>query len=471
MPNVQAIIVTWNKKRDVMRLLENLQEMDYPKQHLSIAVVDNHSTDGTVQAIEKTHPRVTLIKNRENRGGAGGFNAGMRWALENRPDADYLWLLDNDVLLDSNALKALVAVMEKHPRAGICGSKIMDMDNPHEMIEVGAFIDYRSGHVHRNEPPQEELRDHEAVFEVDYVAACSLLARTRLVREMGLWHEKFFIYWDDMEWGARFNAAGHKVLASNGSVVYHPSWAGRVADSSAIWRNYYRTRNSLWFYNNYCTGFRRRMLLARMVTQITGIALHTCLAYETALSHAFLRGMRDFFADHYGKKDFFMPFERIETHLSCKDRSVCVFIPDSMTAETGKRFVRHLMGRYPNMKVSAILPKKDEHKWKTLCDKDDRIAYTRLKNGRISWSQKYRLMKFLKNQPWEVLLTSHDVPRMGAIWGKDIAQVDFGRGASMASIEHMDIRHLCLMPVAGLSFLLQALFCPPRKERIQAVFE
>ncbi len=301
-PIVQAVIVTWNKKKDVLRLPECLKNIDYPKDRLFVPVVDNASTDGTAETIASDYPEIGLLRNPENLGGAGGFNAGMRWSLQNRSDAEYLWLLDNDVLADKNALKALVSVMEKNPNAAICGSKIMDIANPREMIELGAFIDYCFGDVARHTPSAEALKDPNAVFRVDYVAACSLLARTSAVRKMGLWHEKFFIYWDDMEWGARFKTAGYEVLAANASVVLHPSWIGRTSDHSAVCRCYYRTRNSLWFFSQYCTGIKRRVLLCRMIFRYMKIALAVHLRADAALGNAFVRGIRDFFQNSFGKK-------------------------------------------------------------------------------------------------------------------------------------------------------------------------
>jgi len=68
-PMVEAIIVTWNKRDYVTRLLKRLKDIDYPAKRLGITVVDNHSTDGTIQKIEAFYPSVNLIKNRENLGG------------------------------------------------------------------------------------------------------------------------------------------------------------------------------------------------------------------------------------------------------------------------------------------------------------------------------------------------------------------------------------------------------------------
>jgi len=307
MAYIETVIVTWNKKKYVLRLLEQLKNLNYPQDKIEIIVVDNNSSDGTAEAVELFYPHVRLIKNPENRGGAGGFNAGMLWVLKSRPDCEYLWLLDNDVLVHKNALQKLVEVMEKNPRAAICGSKIMDIDRPHEMIEIGAFIDYRFGDVRQNVPPRQKLQYPDAVFEVDYVAACSLLARTRFVKEMGIWHEKFFIYWDDMEWGARFKTAGYKVLASNASIAYHPSWGKRIADNSAIWRNYYRIRNALWFYNNYSSGLKKRFLLACMILRYMRYSAGANIRAQTALSRAYVKGVKDFFNNSYGKKNLYIP--------------------------------------------------------------------------------------------------------------------------------------------------------------------
>lgn len=463
-PMVEAVIVTWNKRDDVIQLLEQLKHINYPIEKLEITVVDNHSTDGTIKEIETFYPSVNLIKNRENLGGAGGFNAGMRWVLENRPACEYMWLLDNDVLVDKNALKELVAVMNSNPEAGICGSKIINIADPNEVIEVGAFIDYSFGGIRENIPDRIELQDQEAIFEVDYVAGCSLLARTKYVRRIGVWHEHFFVYWDDMEWGARFNAFGYKVLASNASVVYHPSWAGRCVDNSAIWRNYYRTRNSLWFFNNYSTGIRRRLLLACMIVRFARHAASTCLAAHSGLSHAFQQGVEDFLRGNYGKKEFRVPVDDFGAYLEdTKDRNVCVFPPDSRSAEYARRYVYDFKEAYPGIRVLAVIPDSNRRQWERLCDKGDIIAYARSGNGAITWADRFRIMRFLRRRSWNILLTSPVAPRMGAVWGKDVARVDLENRSTIA-VERMSLKDFSRIPLSVLSYLFWILFSPPEKD-------
>lgn len=463
-PMVEVIIVTWNKKEDVTRLLKQLRDIDYPENRFEITVVDNNSTDGTVDAIDALYPSVNLMRNRENLGGAGGFNAGMRWVLKNRPSCEYMWLLDNDVLVDKNALKELVAVMNSDPEAAVCGSRIMDIADYSEVLEVGAFIDYSLGDIRRNIPDRTQLEDPHAIFQVDYVAGCSLLARSEYVRLLGVWHGHLFVYWDDIEWGARFNAFGYKVLASNASIVYHPSWAGRTVDSSAVWRCYYRARNSLWFFNNHTTGLRRRLLLALMIVRFMKFATGSCLAARSCLSHAFLNGIEDFFLGCYGEKEFRQPAYDFAEYLEgTNDRDVCVFLFDSRTAQHARRYVCELMKKCPGMRVRVVVPKANVRQWEGFCDKDDIVVYTRSRNGAIPWGERLRIVRFLRNRSWDVLLTPPLTPRIGAIWGKDVARVDFARGSTIA-IEKLKLRDLCRITIMALYYVLRVFLFLPKKD-------
>ena len=463
-PTVQAVIVTWNKKKDVLSLLSQLKTVDYPADRLSIMVVDNASTDGTVQAIQTNHPGIRILQNSENLGGAGGFNAGMRWTLANRSQTDYLWLLDNDVWVDPDSLNALVRVLEKHPRAAICGSKIMDVDFRDSMIELGAFIDYRRGDVRRHEPDPEQLKDPNAVFKVDYVAACSLLARVTMVKKLGIWHEKFFIYWDDMEWGARFNVAGYDVLAANGSIVYHPSWAGRTADQSAIWRNYYRTRNSIWFFNHYGSGLRKRLLLCRMVTRYIMFALNSTINAAGELSQAFVRGIEDFFSNDFGKKRFILKPASLFDFIEEKNiEDLMVFVTEVPMSAHARSWVDDLANRYPGVRIRCILPEKVRHRWQGNDRVKDQLLYSRNGTGGISLTNKYKIWRFLQSHPWQIFVSSVQTPKLGTLWGRPVARIDYASKRTL-SIDTMRLKDVLRILLKWPAMMLQVLFFAPKPD-------
>ncbi|MDY6838327.1 MAG: glycosyltransferase family 2 protein [Thermodesulfobacteriota bacterium] len=459
---VSVIIVTWNKEKDVTRLLEQLRHIDYPENKYEITVVDNNSSDNTAQSIESRFPSVHLLRNQENLGGAGGFNTGMQWVLENRPGSKYMWLLDNDVLVERNALKELVNVMESRPDAGICGSRIMNTDDRSEILEIGAFIDYRIGESIRNVPKKNRLRDKDVLFEVDYVSACSLLARTELVRKLGLFNDSLFVYWDDKEWGVRFNASGCMVLASNASVVYHPDWTeGRMADNSKIWRTYYGIRNCLWFFNNYVSGIKRRLLLVKIVVHSMKSALQCCLNARLTLSKAIVGAVEDFFKDSYGGKRFQMPPDDMDTHFrDHRVKGACVFFSDARTSKDVEEFVGDLMGKYSDMTIYSIVPEEVWNTWADLSGKESVLAYRRPREGTISWTDRLRIMHFLWRKPWSLLLTPPRSFTVAGIGSRHVAVVDFEKGTTI-SIEKVSFLDLVCIPFKTLFFLIRAWIFPP----------
>lgn len=464
-PTVQAVIVTWNKKKDLLYLLCQMHDLRYPSDRLSILVVDNASIDGTVEAVKADFPGVQVIRHSENRGGAGGFNAGMRWALDNRPQARYLWLLDNDVQVHPDALKALVEVLENHSNAAICGSRIMDVVNRGHLIEVGAFIDYNHGDIRRHEPNGCTSETLNGVYKVDYVAACSLLARTSMVKKVGLWQERFFIYWDDMEWGARINAAGYDVLAADASIIHHPRWENRNADHSSVWRTYYRTRNSFWFFNNYGRGFARRRLLFRMVMRYSGFAIKEAFNANESLSRAFIDGINDFFGNDLGKKRFnswpATLFERIETD---KIGQLVLFVMDGQTSIEAWNLVESLSIRFPDLKIRCILPICVKRVWRNNANVDECLFYHRRTRGGMSLIDKCRILLFLGSRPWQILVASRQAPKLGTVWGRLVARFDFGARKTI-SIDRMNWKSVCRLFLSLPVLMVKALVLLPEPER------
>lgn len=460
-PHVCVVVVTWNKRDDVLSLLAGLSRLDYPAARLDIVVVDNASTDGTAPAVRDGFCHVTLIENRENLGGAGGFNRGMRWVLSNRPQADYMWLLDNDVLVPPDALRGLVEVLEAHPDAAVCGSKILDLEYPHTLVEVGAFIDFRRGDIRRNLSRPNPKAGAWSVEDVDYVAACSLLVRTVSVQEVGLWHEELFIYWDDMEWGARFKACGHRVLANHASVVYHPSWAGRAADLSAIWRNYYRCRNSLCFFNHYSHGPSRRALLARMVLRFHLLGIHTGLRSESTLAQAFNRAVQDFFSGHYGKREMAFPDSDAFRRLNAPSpQAIWVFAPSASHLHRIRSILELLSSGPHGCAPSLIAPRQALESHGDLPPFAQVLTFETGVSEVLPFKERLRVFSFLRRKKPRLLVTPAPVPRFLALTGAPILRVDWRSGLPIA-LESMDWRALMKAPILALLHVFRALATPP----------
>jgi len=457
LPFVEIIIVTWNKKKDIIKLLTQLQEISYPTKRYHTTVVDNHSTDGTCEEIKKKFPLLNLIESEKNLGGAGGFNTGMRWIINNSPEADFMWLLDNDVQIEKFTLKYLVKTMEIYQDAAVCGSRIMNIANQAELVEAGAFIDYKKGGIVRN---LDTKGRQEKVFSVDYVAACSLLARVSAVKKMGLWHEKLFIYWDDLEWGVRFKKHGYKVLSSYESVAYHPSWRTRTFDNSATWRSYYRTRNSLWFFDGYTSGLHRLALLTIISIRATLLACKASFQANPYLADAYMNGISDFLNNQYGKKSFHYPDQSIDGVIKNKKfKTICIFLTRGKSHEPVKRLVSNLRKSNPNINLKIISPETRVISEEGL--KPNSVHYYKTGTDVLSWIiEKLKIIKYLKTQQWNCLITSRVPPELGLIWGKEIAVIDFNKGHAFM-INKIDPKLAVKMALQCLNNLIQLFFKMP----------
>lgn len=291
-PLVAIVIVNWNKKEYLSRLLRSLSNIDY-KNH-DIIVVDNASTDGSQELLKSSFPSVHLIANESNIGGAGGFNTGMRYALE-KGIYKYVWLLDNDAEVTSATLPELVNVMEKDGGVGMAGSMIVNPDDRDHIVEVGLNIDWNTGIV-KPFMENDELADvKEGVYEVDCVPACSALVRADALRKTSLMDERYFIWWDDTDLSLSVNRAGYKVIGDTRSLVYHPT------EKDWILINYYNNRNALLAFSKFADLRQRIKIFHRIASySCKGILFHN-LTGNKYMGGLLYHSLEDFFRGRWKK--------------------------------------------------------------------------------------------------------------------------------------------------------------------------
>jgi GT2 family glycosyltransferase len=260
--------------------------------------VDNASGDGSEAILRERFPDLDFIQTGANLGFAGGNNVGVRHALAQ--GADYVWLLNNDTVVEAEALSSLVRSAQGDPRVGMVGSKIVYHDAPDLLWFAGAVLDGKSAHrpchLGLNE---KDMGQYDVPGESGYITGCSLLARREMLEAVGLLDEELFLYFEDVDWSARARAAGWTLLYCPESLVYHKVSisTGGAASPTLL---YYTSRNRLYFVRHNFPG----KLLHALVYDIYEHVLVSMKKGRFLGAWYALRGIGDFIRGKTG------PFQR-----------------------------------------------------------------------------------------------------------------------------------------------------------------
>lgn len=208
---VAVVVLNWNGWRDSVACLGSLRHLDVVPR---VFVVDNGSTDGSRDRIRAEAPWAQLVQLPTNRGFSGGMNAGMAAAMREAPCVDYVWLLNNDTLVQPSTLSHMVVLGDSDPRIGIVGSRLVDADGSGRIQAMGG------GHINRwlgttstHLAPSSEACDH--------LVGASLLVRRALLCQVGGFDERYFFYLEDTDLSLRARRAGWRLAVAQDAIVIH----------------------------------------------------------------------------------------------------------------------------------------------------------------------------------------------------------------------------------------------------------
>ena len=230
LPNVAIVSVTYNRCEPLLVLLDQLHQLNYPKDEYDIFLVDNDSQDDTVSRVRADFREVSLILSHENTGTSAGFNMGICHALDAPKDYKYIWLLDSDVEVTTDTLNPLITAMEENENIGIIGSSVYDPRMRDRIVSSGLRVNWDNGSVSLNKNINSQGGD---LIEADLIPACSLLVRKTICLKLGLWDEKYWVYWGDTDWCQRILKEGYKIYSSVKSRAWHRDWANTYRNFNA----------------------------------------------------------------------------------------------------------------------------------------------------------------------------------------------------------------------------------------------
>ena len=219
MNRLAIIVLNWNGADDALECIASLEKQNLQP---SIIIVDNNSSDDSVESFEKyieNHPKsdVTLIKNQKNLGFAGGINTGLRYALEN--NYEFVGTLNPDAVADKNWCKELVTELEKHPDTGIATGLLLRRDG--KMVDSsGDFYTTWGdpGPRNRDQPVSKAPKKPGYVFGA---TGGGSIYRTAIFSDVDMFDEVFFMYYEDVDLSFRTQLAGWKIRYTPKAIAYH----------------------------------------------------------------------------------------------------------------------------------------------------------------------------------------------------------------------------------------------------------
>jgi GT2 family glycosyltransferase len=216
-PLVSIVVLNYNGKHHLKTCLDSLLRTKYP--NFEIILVDNGSTDGSVEFVQRNYPTVKIVRLSKNIYTAGGYMAGAIVAK-----GKYVAILNNDIEVDENWLTPLVEVLEKMPWVAAADAKyrnFYDRSRLDDVAAAGRWIDYFGNNYTRG---VNEI-DREQYDKLTYIMGVLTIFRRDVLLRVGGFDTSYIFGYEDIDIGWRLYLAGYKVLYVPQSIIYHKSGA------------------------------------------------------------------------------------------------------------------------------------------------------------------------------------------------------------------------------------------------------
>jgi hypothetical protein len=219
-PKVSIVLLNWNGLKDTLDCIESLKAVDYP--NFDIIVVDNGSTDGSLEKLQSLDPqtsKINLILNSKNKGFSKACNIAIRKALEQK--ADCVLLLNNDTRVHPSFLTALVRAALTRSNIGIVGPKVYYEGKDHVLYCAGAGVVKALGQPLLRGLGKVDRGQYDRQEVVGFISGCCLMIKREVIEKIGLLDEDYFAFFEDLDWNIRAQEAGYQSVYVPSSVIWH----------------------------------------------------------------------------------------------------------------------------------------------------------------------------------------------------------------------------------------------------------
>ncbi|MFN3951537.1 MAG: glycosyltransferase family 2 protein [Thermaurantimonas sp.] len=238
-PLVSILSVNYNQTQMTIELIESLQKVNYPD--IEIVIVDNGSERDLPDPIGQKFPDIKFLKTGKNLGFAGGNNYGLKHC-----HGELIFFVNNDVLVEPDFLEPLVEHFEKHPRCGMASPRIV-YHKPEGLLQYAGTTPLnpytlRNKGLGYREPDVGQYKD---VRQTSYIHGAAMMVPRKVIDQVGLMYEDYFLYYEELDWNERIRKAGYEIWYVGTSQIIHRESVS-VGGMSPL-KVYYLNRNRLLF--------------------------------------------------------------------------------------------------------------------------------------------------------------------------------------------------------------------------------
>ena len=292
-PLVSIVIVARNRKKDVIECLQSILRMNCAD--FELILVDNNSTDGTVEEVRHEYPNVTVISNSVNLGLTGGRNIGMIHS-----SGKYILFLDSDTILTKNTLHELVEFLEDNPSVGIVGPKILSFYEPKLIWYAGARFSLLTSRAENVGAWKEDNGAYDHLMMASHVPT-AFLVRSDLAKKLGGHDDLFFMSYGDADFAFRARNLRQNVIYDWKAVMFHkvPLLKNlkslRALGMDTPNRAYYYGRNKILFMKRHASRGNFIVFQAVFLPMFVIFYTQAILAYGGGLTYLiqYIRGNID----------------------------------------------------------------------------------------------------------------------------------------------------------------------------------
>lgn len=292
---IYTIVVNHNGREYLRDCIGSLSRAKVTGFKHKIIFIDNASMDNSVNYVKKKFPKVQIKIFHRNKGFTGGVNFGLKYALKHH--AKYVLLINNDTRVKPSFLQKLISFTDKKSKIGIVSPLILLPGKGQKIWFAGGRIDpirFSSDHLLLG---QQTPVNSEKPYESEYLSGCCMLIKTKLIEEIGILDDRYFLYYEDMDFCLRARKAGHKCYIVPKAKIYHKQNPSELDEAH---KEYYLARNHLLILRKLAPV---KIKLREHIRTLKTIYEKLKIQEDNIKAQYALLGIKDYILRRFGKRE------------------------------------------------------------------------------------------------------------------------------------------------------------------------